>query len=162
MKSLELKEALQKKSEFASSLQLQLSAMDLMNILMKAGCRDVEVHVDMYIAYQVHSYQKSFDHHKKRLCLTNVTMKVKTQQHQQKNGNLSRVVVHKYLQVGSEKTLTVTEAADILREIGDQTWEDNCNADYADSQSKAQILIDYMPSLMICSVAGLTIYQYFC
>ena len=143
-------------------LQQQLSSMDLMNSLLKVGCRDLEVHVETYITYQFHFHHSLLDPHQKNPSLTNATMDVNNQidqQHHNQNGDQSGVALHDHLQVRPveiQVNISVTEAADLLREIGDQIWEEHCNAA---SPSKAQILIDYIPSLMSFGVAALTIYQ---
>ena len=103
------------------------------------------------------TYQVYFHH--KKLSLTNVTMDVNNKQHQHQIA----VAVQTHLQDPqtqdrNQVTLTVSEAADILGDIGDQFWEEHCNAA---SQSKAKMLIYNIPSLMICVVAALTIYQLF-
>ena len=136
--------------------------MDLMDSLLRVGYRELEIHIETYITYQFHFHQSLLDPGHKNPSLTNATMDVNNQQHQQhhdQNGDQLGVAVHNHrllCPVGIQVKLTVTEAADLLREIGDQIWEKHCNVA---SQSKAQIMIDYIPSLMSFGVAALTIYQ---
>ena len=139
--------------------------MNFMNNLLKVGCSEVKVQVDMFITNHVHFHRRLSEPQHSKLSSTDVTMDAINQQQQQQQQQYGahdlrqfHVVQHHHQQVPNqddESAQTMNEIAEILRDIGDQVWREHSNT----SPSKAQTFIDCIPSLMICGVTALTIYQ---
>ena len=146
--------------------------MNFMNLL-KVGCSEVKVHVDMFLTNHVHFHRRLSELNHTKLSTSNVTMDPNFYNNLHRAGGVDnqmhQVALHNQqpIRLGDNPDDPddvridydmIEEVAERMKELGDEFYRERT----ASSVSHTQKMMEkYIPRLAICGFAAYTVYKVF-